>query len=234
MVAGGLGLGSALISSSNRLSDKKNNKQTTTPQKTSPVDLKRISNTRPSNIEGVSIVKGSDGKDYGIVWNNTTKSWDYYRGDKNKKTNEPTVVKKEDVGGGGYTPIKDNKGSGTNTGGGTGGGGTTPRTTTVPTAPVKPDVTPTTKTYVGNEYAKANPDVEKAMEEDSIRQQRKMYIEKMSKPLSSLVFKTTSKAVNVRNVMDEQNALQSIRENNKLPLKKKRYGGNLTMLKYMK
>jgi len=266
MVAGGLGLGSALISSSNRLSDKKNNKQTTTPQKTSPVDLKRISNIRPSNIEGVSIVKGSDGKDYGIIWNNTTKSWDYYRGNKNKKTNEPTVVKKEDVGGGGVTPIKDNQGGGT-------GGTTKPRSTTgqafdkafaevrkqaggaggifewngkkygtalvgetVPKNRVEVGKTTTpvtTPVTVKNDYptAKTDPTLEIAMQEDSIRQQ--MATKPLpTKPLSELVFKTTSK--DIRYKMDEQDALRSILENNKLPLKKKRYGGNLTMLKYMK
>jgi hypothetical protein len=61
-----------------------------------------------------------------------------------------------------------------------------------------------------------------------------MFTQQMSKPLSSIVFKPTSKAVDVRNVMDEQDALRSIRADNKLPLKKKRYGGNLAMLKYMK
>jgi hypothetical protein len=62
-----------------------------------------------------------------------------------------------------------------------------------------------------------------------------MYLEKIAtKPLSSIVFKPTSKAVDVRNVMDEQDALRSIRADNKLPLKKKKYGGNLAMLKYMK
>ena len=34
--------------------------------------------------------------------------------------------------------------------------------------------------------------------------------------------------------MDEQNALRSIIADNRMPLKKKRYGGNLAMLKYMK
>jgi len=226
VLAGVLGAGVEATAYGMRLSNK-DNKKTTTPQKTGPVDLKRITNTKPSNIEGVRTVKGTDGKDYGIVWDNTTKSWDYYRGDKTTETPKPDVVKREDVGGGGYTPIKDKKGSGTGSGGKTttGGGATTP---------VKPAVTPATTTYVGNEYAKANPDIEKAMQEDSIKQQRIMYTEKMSKPLSSIVFKPTSKAVDVRNVMDEQDALRSIRADNKLPLKKKRYGGNLAMLKYMK
>ena len=83
---------------------------------------------------------------------------------------------------------------------------------------------------IKNEYptTKTDPTLEMAMEQDSIRQQM------ATKPLSSLVFKPTSKAVDVRNVMDEQDALRSIRADNKLPLKKKRYGGNLAMLKYMK
>jgi hypothetical protein len=204
-------------------------------QSTGPVDLKRIDKNKltPSKVEGVSIVKGSDGKDYGIKWNNTTKTWDYYRGD-NKPvveliTPKPKIVKDSDV-----TPIdNNNQNKKTGTGGGgnqtttTGGGGGTK-------TPVKPTVTPVTSTYVGNEYAKANPDLEKLMEEDSIKQQRKMFTQQMSKPLSSIVFKPTSKAVDVRNVMDEQDALRSIRADNKLPLKKKKYGGNLAMLKYMK
>jgi hypothetical protein len=83
---------------------------------------------------------------------------------------------------------------------------------------------------IKNDYptTKTDPTLEMAMEQDSIRQQM------ATKPLSSLVFKPTSKAVDVRNVMDEQDALRSIRADNKLPLKKKRYGGNLAMLKYMK
>ena len=58
-----------------------------------------------------------------------------------------------------------------------------------------------------------------------------------TKPLSELVFKTTAKAAEsqkIRNSMDEQNALRSIIADNRTPLKKKRYGGNLAMLKYMK
>jgi len=210
----------------------KDNKQTT-----GPVDLKRIDKTKltPSKIEGVSIVKGSDGKDYGIKWNNTTGKWEYYKGGGKpvvKQTTPKQETVKENTGGGGVTPIKDNKKT-TGTGGGnqtttTGGGGGTK-------TPVKPTITPTTSTYVGDEYYKANPDLEKAIQDDSIRQQRAMYLEKIAtKPLSSLVFKTTSKDIDVKNTMDEQNALKSIRENNKLPLKKKRYGGNLAMLKYMK
>ena len=250
----------------------KDKKQTTTPQKTGPVDLKRIdkSKLKPSSIPGVSIVKGTDGKDYGIQWNNTTKSWDYYRGDKTKKTPEtpkPDVVKKEDVGGGGVTPIKDNKGGGT-------GGGTKPRSATgqafdkafaearkqaggaggifewngkkygtalvgetVPKNRVEVGKT-TTPVTIKNEYptAESDPTLEIAMQEDSIRQQ--MATKPLpTKPLSELVFKTTAKAAEsqkIRNSMDEQNALRSIITDNRTPLKKKRYGGNLAMLKYMK
>lgn len=236
IVVGGLGLGAGLMSSDSRLnSPKVNNKQTT-----GPVDLKRIdkSKLKPSKVEGVYITSALvDGemKDFGIKWNNTTKGWEYYKGDGKPvvKTTPKQEIVKENTGGGGYTPIKDNKKT-TGTGGGgnqtttTGGGGGTK-------TPVKPTVAPVTSTYVGDEYYKANPDLEKAIQEDSIRQQREMYLEKIAtKPLSSIVFKPTSKAVDVKNVMDEQDALRSIRADNKLPLKKKRYGGNLAMLKYMK
>jgi len=229
VVTGVLGAGAGTTYYGMQLSNK-NNKQTT-----GPVDLKRIdkSKLRPSKVEGVSIVKGSDGKDYGIKWNNTTKTWDYYRGN-NKPVVEPITPKPKIVKDSDVTPIDNNnqnKGTGTGSGNNqkttTGGGGTK--------TPVKPTVTPTTSTYVGDEYYKANPDLEKAIQEDSIRQQREMYLEKIAtKPLSSIVFKPTSKAVDVRNVMDEQDALRSIRADNKLPLKKKKYGGNLAMLKYMK
>ena len=265
----------------------KDKKQTTTPQKTGPVDLKRITNTKPSSIPGVSIVKGTDGKDYGIVWNNTTKSWDYYRGDKTKKTPEtpkPDVVKKEDVGGGGVTPIKDNQGGGTNTGGGGTGGGTKPRSATgqafdkafaearkqaggaggifewngkkygtalvgetVPKDRV--DVGKTTAPLMGDEEYKKDPRLATIRQEDDDRQllaraeaQKKEMESKIiqplpTKPLSELVFKTTAKAAEsqkIRNSIDEQNALRSIIADNRTPLKKKRYGGNLAMLKYMK
>ena len=258
----------------------KDKKQTTTPQKTGPVDLKRITNTKPSSIPGVSIVKGTDGKDYGIVWNNTTKSWDYYRGDKTKKTPE-NKQQQEKVKGGGYIPIDNtdknkgnNQGGGTNTGGGGTGGGTKPRSATgqafdkafaearkqaggaggifewngkkygtalvgetVPKNRVEVGKT-TTPVTIKNEYptAKTDPTLEIAMQEDSIRQQ--MATKPLpTKPLSELVFKTTAKAAEsqkIRNSMDEQNALRSIIADNRTPLKKKRYGGNLAMLKYMK
>jgi len=230
VVTGVLGAGAGTTYYGMQLSNK-DNKQTT-----GPVDLKRIDKNKltPSKIEGVSIVKGSDGKDYGIKWNNTTKSWDYYRGN-NKPVVEPITPKPKIVKDSDVTPIDNNNqnkktgtGSGNNQKTTTGGTGSNKPTTT-------PAVTPTTSTYVGDEYYKANPDLEKAIQEDSIRQQRGMYLEKIAtKPLSSIVFKPTSKAVDVRNVMDEQDALRSIRADNKLPLKKKKYGGNLAMLKYMK
>lgn len=258
----------------------KDKKQTTTPQKTGPVDLKRITNTKPSSIPGVSIVKGTDGKDYGIVWDNKTKSWDYYRGDKTKKTPE-NKQQQEKVRGGGYIPIDNtdknkgnNQGGGTNTGGGGTGGGTKPRSATgqafdkafaearkqaggaggifewngkkygtalvgetIPKNRVEVGKT-TTPVTIKNEYptAESDPTLEIAMQEDSIRQQ--MATKPLpTKPLSELVFKTTAKAAEsqkIRNSMDEQNALRSIIADNRTPLKKKRYGGNLAMLKYMK
>ena len=275
ILAGVLGAGAETIAYGMRLSNK-DNKKTKTPQKTGPVDLKRITNTKPSNIEGVRTVKGTDGKDYGIVWDNKTQSWDYYRGDKTKKTSEPEV-KREDVGGGGYTPIKDNKGSGTGSGGKTttgGGTSTKPRSAigqafdkafaearkqaggaggifefnnkkygtalegeTVPKNRVEVGKT-TAPVTIKNDYptAKTDPTLEIAMQQDSIRQQ--MATKPLpTKPLSSLVFKTTAKAAEtqkMRNTMDEQNALRSIIADNRMPLKKKRYGGNLAMLKYMK
>lgn len=260
----------------------KDNKKTTTPQKTGPVDLKRInpSKLKPSSIPGVSIttaiVNGKE-KEFGIVWDNKTQSWDYYRSDKTKKTETPKPdLKREDVGGG-YTPIKDNRGNGTESGGKTttgGGTGTKPRSATgqafdkafaearkqaggaggifefnnkkygtalegetVPKNRVEVGKT-TTPVTIKNDYptAKTDPTLEIAMEQDSIRQQ--MATKPLpTKPLSSLVFKTTAKAAEsqkIRNSMDEQNALRSIIADNRMPLKKKRYGGNLAMLKYMK
>jgi hypothetical protein len=236
VLAGVLGAGAETIAYGMRLSNK-DNKQTT-----GPVDLKRInkSKLRPSKVEGVYITSALvDGKmkDFGIKWNNSTSKWEYYKGDGKpvvKQTTPKQETVKDNTGGGGSAPIdNNNQNKGTGTGGGgnqtttTGGGGGTK-------TPVKPTVAPVISTYVGNEYAKANPDLEKLMEEDSIKQQRKMFTQQMSKPLSSIVFKPTSKAVDVRNVMDEQDALRSIRADNKLPLKKKKYGGNLAMLKYMK
>ena len=96
----------------------------------------------------------------------------------------------------------------------------------------------TTPVTIKNDYptAKTDPTLEIAMQQDSIRQQ--MATKPLpTKPLSSLVFKTTAKAAEtqkIRNTMDEQNALRSIIADNRMPLKKKSYGGNLAMLKYMK
>lgn len=104
------------------------------------------------------------------------------------------------------------------------------------------EVGKTTTPIMGDEEYKKDPRLATLRQEDDNRQllaraeaqKKEMKEFKPTIPLSSLVFKTTSESINKRNTMDEQNALQSIRENNKLPLKKKRYGGNLAMLKYMK
>jgi hypothetical protein len=266
MVTGGLGVGSALFSSDNRIS--------------SPVDLKRIdkSKLKDSNIEGVKTIRGSDGKDYGIKWNNTTKSWDYYRGG-GKPVVKQTNPKQEKSGlaiGGGDS--KRNDSSGTGSGGNqrttTGSGTTKPRSATGQAfdkafaearkqaggaggifefnnkkygTALEGETVPKNRVEVGkttapvtikNDYptAKTDPTLEIAMQQDSIRQQ--MATKPLpTKPLSSLVFKTTAKAAEtqkMRNTMDEQNALRSIIADNRMPLKKKRYGGNLAMLKYMK
>ena len=254
--------------------------------KTGPVDLKRINknNLKDSSIPGVkkitAIVNGEE-KEFGIVWDNKTQSWDYYKGG-SKPVVKQTNPKQEKSGlaigggdGGGGTKENNSSGTGsssnqrTTTGSGTGtkprsatgqafdkafaearkqaggaGGifefnnkkyGTALEGETVPKDRVEVGKT-TTPVTIKNDYptAKTDPTLEKAIQEDSIKQQRIMYTEKMSKPLSSIVFKPTSKAVDVRNVMDEQDALRSIRADNKLPLKKKRYGGNLAMLKYIK
>lgn len=250
--------------------------------KTGPIDLKRINknNLKDSSIPGVkkitAIVNGEE-KEFSIVWDNKTQSWDYYRGDKTKKTTE-NKQQQEKVRGGGYIPIDNtdknkgnNQSSGTNTGGSRTGGGTKPRSATgqsfdkafaearkqaggaggifewngkkygtalvgetVPKDRVEVGKT-TTPVTIKNEYptAESDPTLEIAMQQDSIRQQ--MATKPLpTKPLSSLVFKTTSESINKRNTMDEQNALRSIIADNRTPLKKKRYGGNLAMLKYMK
>lgn len=228
----------------------KDNKKTTTPQKTGPVDLKRIdkSKLKDSNIEGVKTIKGSDGKDYGIQWNNTTQSWDYYRGDKTKKTTETPKpdLKREDVGGG-YTPIKDNKGSGTGSGRKTttgGGTGTTPRSTTVPK---------TTAPLMGDEYYKKDPRLATLRQQDDDRQllaraeaQKKEMKEFKptesldvlpvpTKPLSSLMFKTSTlnPKTNSRVEPVSYDTIDIVDTKSK-KLRKKSYGGNLAMLKYMK
>jgi len=115
--------------------------------------------------------------------------------------------------------------------------GTALRGETVPKDRVEVGKT-TTPVTIKNDYptAKTDPTLEIAMQQDSIRQQ--MATKPLpTKPLSSLVFKTTAKAAEtqkIRNTMDEQNALRSIIADNRMPLKKKSYGGNLAMLKYMK
>jgi hypothetical protein len=273
LLTGVLGAGAGTTYYGMQLSNK-DNKQTT-----GPVDLKRIdkSKLKPSKVEGVSIVKGSDGKDYGIKWNNTTKSWDYYRGN-NKPvvepiTPKPKIVKEEDIKDGNVTPIDNNnqnKKTGT-------GDSTTPRSATGQAfdkafaearkqaggasgifewngkkygTALKGETVPKDRVEVGkttapvtikNEYptAKSDPSLEQAIQEDSIRQQREMYLEKIAtKPLSSIVFKPTSPTVLRRDKLDESDALYRIKGanliRNKLPLEKKRYGGNLAMLKYMK
>jgi hypothetical protein len=276
ILAGVLGAGAETIAYGMRLSNK-DNKKTKTPQKTGPVDLKRITNTKPSNIEGVRTVKGTDGKDYGIVWDNKTQSWDYYRGG-GKPVVKQTNPKQEKSGlaiGGGDSKRNDSSGTGsggkTTTGGGT---GTKPRSATGQAfdkafaearkqaggaggifewngkkygTALKGETVPKNRVEVGkttapvtikNDYptAKTDPTLEIAMQQDSIRQQ--MATKPLpTKPLSSLVFKTTAKAAEtqkMRNTMDEQNALRSIIADNRMPLKKKSYGGNLAMLKYMK
>ena len=243
VIAGVIGAGAGTTYYGMQLSNK-DNKKTTTPQKTGPVDLKRITNTKPSNIEGVRTVKGTDGKDYGIVWDNKTQSWDYYRGNKTTEKPKPEV-KKEDVGGGGYTPIKDNKGSGTGSSGKTttGGGATTP---------VKPAVTPAT-TLMGDEYYKANPDLQTRRQADDDRQllaraeaQKKEMKEfkptesldilpMPTKPLSSLMFKTSTlnPKTNSRVEPVSYDTIDTVDTKSK-KLRKKNYGGNLAMLKYMK
>jgi hypothetical protein len=261
----------------------KDNKQTT-----GPVDLKRINpdKIRPSKIEGVSIVKGSDGKDYGIKWNNTTGKWEYYKGDGKPvvKTTPKQETVTDNTGGGGVTPIKDNKKT-TGTGGGnqtttTGSGNTTPRSATGQSfdkafaearkqaggaggifewngkkygTALKGETVPKNRVEVGKkeEYPtfESDPSLATLRQQDDDKQllaraeaQKKEMESKIiqplpTKPLSELVFKTTAKAAEsqkIRNSMDEQNALRSIIADNRMPLKKKRYGGNLAMLKYMK
>ena len=251
VVTGVLGAGAGTTYYGMQLSNK-DNKQTT-----GPVDLKRIDKNklRDSNIEGVKTIKGSDGKDYGIKWNNTTSKWEYYKGG-GKPVVKQTIPKQETVkdntGGGGSAPIdNNNQNKKTGTGGGgnqtttTGGGGGTK-------TPVKPTVT--TTPLMGDEEYKKDPRLAILRQQDDDRQllaraeaQKKEMMEFEpteripTKPLSSLVFKTspTVTANNLkRDELDEQIALYSIKGDNlirnKLPLKKKKYGGNLAMLKYMK
>ena len=287
MVTGGLGVGSALFSSENRIS--------------SPVDLKRIdkSKLKDSNIEGVKTIRGSDGKDYGIKWNNTTKSWDYYRGGgkpvvKQTTPKQETITKEKSglaIGGGdGGGGTKENNSSGTGSGGNqrttTGGGtGTKPRSATgqafdkafaearkqaggaggifewngkkygtalegetVPKNRV--EVGKTTTTLMGDEEYKKDPRLAILRQEDDDRQllaraeaQKKEMKEfkptesldvlpMPTKPLSSLMFKTAP--LNPKtNSRVEPVSYDTIDTKSK-KLRKKRYGGNLAMLKYMK
>jgi hypothetical protein len=194
-------------------------------------------------------------KDFGIKWNNSTSKWEYYKGDGKpvvKQTTPKQETVKDNTGGGGSAPIdNNNQNKGTGTGGGgnqtttTGGGGGTK-------TPVKPTVT--TTPLMGDEEYKKDPRLATLRQQDDDRQllaraeaQKKEMMEFKptevlpTKPLSSLVFKTspTVTANNLkRDELDEQSALYSIKGDNlirnKLPLKKKRYGGNLAMLKYMK
>jgi hypothetical protein len=254
VLAGVLGAGAETIAYGMRLSNK-DNKQTT-----GPVDLKRIntSKLKPSKVEGVYITSALvDGKmkDFGIKWNNSTSKWEYYKGDGKpvvKQTTPKQETVKDNTGGGGSAPIdNNNQNKGTGTGGGgnqtttTGGGGGTK-------TPVKPTVT--TTPLMGDEEYKKDPRLATLRQQDDDRQllaraeaQKKEMMEFKptevlpTKPLSSLVFKTspTVTANNLkRDELDEQSALYSIKGDNlirnKLPLKKKRYGGNLAMLKYMK
>ena len=102
------------------------------------------------------------------------------------------------------------------------------------------EVGKTTTPLMGDEEYKKDPRLATLRQQDDDRQllaraeaQKKEMMEFEpteripTKPLSSLVFKTTNRR-------DEQAALYNIEADNKLPLKKKRYGGNLSMLKYMK
>ena len=285
MVTGGLGVGSALFSSENRIS--------------SPVDLKRIdkSKLKDSNIEGVKTIRGSDGKDYGIKWNNTTKSWDYYRGG-GKPVVKQTNPKQEKSGlaigggdGGGGTKENNSSRTGgssnqrTTTGGGTGtkprsatgqafdkafaearkqaggaGGifefnnkkyGTALEGETVPKNKV--EVGKTTAPIMGDEEYKKDPRLAILRQEDDDRQllarteaQKKEMKEFKptepldvlpipTKPLSSLMFKTSTLNPKTGSRVEpvSYDTIDIVDTKSK-KLRKKSYGGNLAMLKYMK
>ena len=285
MVTGGLGVGSALFSSENRIS--------------SPVDLKRIdkSKLKDSNIEGVKTIRGSDGKDYGIKWNNTTKSWDYYRGG-GKPVVKQTNPKQEKSGlaigggdGGGGTKENNSSRTGgssnqrTTTGGGTGtkprsatgqafdkafaearkqaggaGGifefnnkkyGTALEGETVPKNRV--EVGKTTAPIMGDEEYKKDPRLAILRQEDDDRQllarteaQKKEMKEFKptepldvlpipTKPLSSLMFKTSTLNPKTGSRVEpvSYDTIDIVDTKSK-KLRKKSYGGNLAMLKYMK
>lgn len=285
MVTGGLGVGSALFSSENRIS--------------SPIDLKRIdkSKLKDSNIEGVKTIRGSDGKDYGIKWNNTTKSWDYYRGG-GKPVVKQTNPKQEKSGlaigggdGGGGTKENNSSRTGgssnqrTTTGGGTGtkprsatgqafdkafaearkqaggaGGifefnnkkyGTALEGETVPKNRV--EVGKTTAPIMGDEEYKKDPRLAILRQEDDDRQllarteaQKKEMKEFKptepldvlpipTKPLSSLMFKTSTLNPKTGSRVEpvSYDTIDIVDTKSK-KLRKKSYGGNLAMLKYMK
>jgi len=285
MVTGGLGVGSALFSSENRIS--------------SPIDLKRIdkSKLKDSNIEGVKTIRGSDGKDYGIKWNNTTKSWDYYRGG-GKPVVKQTNPKQEKSGlaigggdGGGGTKENNSSKTGgssnqrTTTGGGTGtkprsatgqafdkafaearkqaggaGGifefnnkkyGTALEGETVPKNRV--EVGKTTAPIMGDEEYKKDPRLAILRQEDDDRQllaraeaQKKEMKEFKptepldvlpipTKPLSSLMFKTSTLNPKTGSRVEpvSYDTIDIVDTKSK-KLRKKSYGGNLAMLKYMK
>jgi len=240
MVTGGLGVGSALFSSENRIS--------------SPVDLKRIdkSKLKDSNIEGVKTIRGSDGKDYGIKWNNTTKSWDYYRGGGKpvvKQTNPKQEKSGLAIGGGdGGGGTKENNSS--RTGGSsnqrtTTGGGTVPKN--------RVEVGKTTAPIMGDEEYKKDPRLAILRQEDDDRQllaraeaQKKEMKEFKptepldvlpipTKPLSSLMFKTSTLNPKTGSRVEpvSYDTIDIVDTKSK-KLRKKSYGGNLAMLKYMK
>jgi hypothetical protein len=248
-IVGGLATAGGVYYGMQSLSNK-DNKQTTNTQKTGPVDLKRIdkSKLKPSKVEGVYITSALvDGKikDFGIKWNNSTSKWEYYKGGGKpvvKQTTPKQETVKDNTGGGGYTPIKDNKKTT-----GTGGGNQT--TTTGGTGSTKPTTTPTvTKTpLMGDEYYKKNPSLATLRQQDDDKQllaraeaQKKEMMEfepttvlpTPTKPLSSLVFKTAP--LNPKTNSRVEPVSYTNIETNSKKLKKKRYGGNLAMLKYMK
>jgi hypothetical protein len=252
-IVGGLATAGGVYYGMQSLSNK-DNKQTTNTQKTGPVDLKRIdkSKLKPSKVEGVYITSALvDGKmkDFGIKWNNSTGKWEYYKGDGKpvvKQTNPKQETVKDNTGGGGYTPIKDNKKTT-----GTGGGGNQ-TTNTGGTGSNKPTTTPavTTTSLMGDEEYKKDPRLATLRQQDDDRQllaraeaQKKEMMEfeptkelpvlpTPTKPLSSLVFKTAP--LNPKTNSRVEPVSYTNIETNSKKLKKKSYGGNLAMLKYMK
>lgn len=103
------------------------------------------------------------------------------------------------------------------------------------------EVGKTTTPVMGDEYYKKDPSLARAEAQKKEMMEFKPTERIPTKPLSSLVFKTspTVTANNLkRDKLDESDALYRIKGDNlirnKLPLNKKKYGGNLAMLKYMK